>query len=59
MIKCWACRAFYCFSAMILINSIIQEQSAVAQLVKHKTGEQGLLVGDSPESLCCFLEQDT
>ena len=33
--------------------------NTVAELVEHLTGIKWLLVLDSPESLCCFLEQDT
>ena len=31
----------------------------MAQLVEDYTGDQGLLVQESLESLCCVLKQDT
>ena len=33
--------------------------NTVAQLVEDFPGDQGLLVQESLESLCCVLEQDT
>ena len=33
--------------------------STVAQLAENYTGDQGLLVQETLESLCCVLEQDT
>ena len=39
----------------------VEKQITVAQSVEHKTGDQRLLVWDSPpmEPLRCVLEQDT